>query len=60
MNKNEILGEISLIKRKLTDDMLGLIQRTELLVALLSLYDSYIKLVEDKNNIEDSERNKAA
>lgn len=56
MNKNEILLEISIIKHKIASESLGVIQKSELLVAILSLYDSYVKVSEEK----DEERNKAA
>ena len=43
MSSFEIINEIALVKQKLMNSDLGVIERNELMVALIALYESAIK-----------------
>jgi hypothetical protein len=46
MSKQDMIREINLIKMKLMNERLGTLERSELMVALIALYESAIKLKE--------------
>ncbi len=46
MSKTEIKQEIALVKQKLMNDNLGNIERSELMIALIALYECAMKASE--------------